>query len=104
MIKSFLISMFGVWFILLLFFTWVGLSSDIAVWPSLFLSLGVVVYPAFKWPGFWSRIGTSKANKKEGFFDNRRTIQGKPCKNDACGFMNGHTAYKCKRCGTFLGM
>ncbi len=46
----------------------------------------------------------SPTPKKEGYFDNRRTLQGKACKNEACGFMNGHTAYKCKRCGTFLGM
>lgn len=42
--------------------------------------------------------------KKEGFLDNRRNLLGKPCKNDACGFLNSHTAYKCKRCGNFLGL
>ena len=42
--------------------------------------------------------------KKEGFLDNRRNLLGKRCKNDACGHMNGHTAYKCVRCGNFLGL
>ena len=42
--------------------------------------------------------------KKEGFLDNRRNLLGKPCKNSACGHMNGHLAYKCVRCGNFLGL
>lgn len=42
--------------------------------------------------------------KKEGFLDNRRNILGKQCKNAACGHMNGHLAYKCVRCGNFLGL
>ena len=41
---------------------------------------------------------------KEGFLDNRRNLMGKQCKNAACGQMNGHTAYKCKKCGNFLGL
>ena len=42
--------------------------------------------------------------KKEGFLDNRRNILGKQCKNNACGHMNGHLAYKCVKCGNFLGL
>ena len=42
--------------------------------------------------------------EKEGFLDNRRNLFGKPCKNDACGHMNGHLAYKCVKCGNFLGL
>jgi len=41
---------------------------------------------------------------KEGFFDNRRNLMGKQCKNAACGQMNGHFDHKCKKCGNFLGL
>ncbi len=42
--------------------------------------------------------------KKEGFLDNRRNVLGKQCKNAACGHMNGHLAYRCVKCGNFLGL
>jgi hypothetical protein len=41
---------------------------------------------------------------EEGFLDNRRNLMGKQCKNSACGHMNGHLAFKCKKCGNFLGL
>ena len=46
----------------------------------------------------------SSGADEEGFLDNRRNLMGKQCKNLACGHMNGHLDYKCKKCGNFLGL
>ena len=51
-----------------------------------------------------SQQSQNNGEKKESFFENKRSLLGKQCKNPACGQMNGHTAYKCKKCGNFLGL
>ena len=36
--------------------------------------------------------------------NSNKSIMGKVCKNLACGYQNSWSAFKCKRCGRFLGV
>jgi len=39
-----------------------------------------------------------------GSINSNRNIMGKVCKNSVCGYQNGWTVFKCRKCGRFLGL
>ena len=72
---------------------------------------GALLFATFCTGGIASILRTGITNsaqleymKSSGSINSHRNIMGKVCKNSACEFQNGWTAFKCKRCGRFLGV
>lgn len=72
---------------------------------------GALLFAAFCAGGLSSLVSMGNIDSAQqsnsesrGSLNSNRNIMGKVCKNSVCGYQNGWAAFKCRKCGRFLGL